>query len=177
MSFTLQRNRVVKECNVLGEEIIVSQTLPGSNKKLLPSEIHKTIKIYTCSTSFPISLVRYWAMLFFFRIILEKEDILQSTVAALHQVLPGPMPWHWTNGTWRWDLAVILWKVLLLLLMYDLGGFVPLLNFVLTFVRLDFFLSFLSMPFNRSLNVRMLESNTEIPYLDELHRVWKKWNQ
>jgi len=38
---------------------------------------------------------------------------------------------------------------------------------VLTFVRLDF-LSFLSILFNASLNVRMLESNTEIPYLDEL---------
>ena len=57
--------------------------------------------------------------------------------------------------------------------MYDLDRFVSLLNFVLTFVRLDF-LSFLSILFNRSLNVRMLESNTEIPYLDELHRVRKK---
>ena len=56
--------------------------------------------------------------------------------------------------------------------MYDLDGFVSLLNFVLTFVRLDF-LSFLSILFNRSLNVRMLESNTEIPYLDQLHIVSK----
>jgi len=38
-------------------------------------------------------------------------------VAALRQVLAGPMPWHWQNGTWRWDLAVVLWKVLILLLM------------------------------------------------------------
>ena len=45
---------------------------------------------------------------------------------------------------------------------YDLDGFVSLLNFVLTFVRLDF-LSFLSILFNSSLNVRMLQSNTEIP--------------
>ena len=59
-------------------------------------------------------------------------------------------------------------------------------NFVLTFVCLDF-LSFLSILFNTSLNVRMLESNTEIPYLDEpvklvlkLHfstyRTWQKFS-
>ena len=29
-------------------------------------------------------------------------------VASLRQVLAGPMPCHRKNGTWRWDLPVIL---------------------------------------------------------------------
>jgi len=34
-------------------------------------------------------------------------------VAVLRQVLAGPMPCHRKNRTWRWDLPVILYRILM----------------------------------------------------------------
>jgi len=34
------------------------------------------------------------------------KHLILHTVAALRQVLAGPMPCHWRNRTWHWDLPV-----------------------------------------------------------------------
>jgi len=78
---------------------------------------------------------------------------------------PPPVPWRpWGiavyrrrlkhNRTWRWDLPVIF-------------RWVRLPSKFRAYLCLFGFSVFLSILFNTSLNVRMLECNTEIPYLDE----------
>jgi len=41
------------------------------------------------------------------KIAIFTHDIVIVAVAALRQVLAGPMPCHRKNRTWRWDLPVI----------------------------------------------------------------------
>ena len=41
------------------------------------------------------------------RTIIRGTSSTTTAVAALHQVLAGPMPCQWKNRTWRWDLPVI----------------------------------------------------------------------
>jgi len=79
-------------------------------------------------------------------------------VAALHQVLAGPMPCHWTNRTWRWDLPVIVRWVRL---PSEFRAYFCLFGFSV----FPFFLYYLKRVWMLEC---YLECNTEIPYLDEL---------